>query len=70
MTASVSAQSIFDIVAESEVHTTLETAILQAELNGALSAPGSLTLFAPTDDAFAALPTGALDAVLADHAPV
>jgi uncharacterized surface protein with fasciclin (FAS1) repeats len=67
MTVSLSAQSIFDIVAESDVHTTLETAILQAELDGALSAAGSLTLFAPTDDAFAALPVGVLEAVLADN---
>ena len=67
MTANLSAQSIFDIVAGSDVHNTLETAIIQAELDGALSAPGTLTLFAPTDAAFDALPEGALEAVLADN---
>ncbi len=66
VTTNLSAQSIFDIVAGSDVHNTLETAILQAELDGTLSAPGSLTLFAPTDAAFEALPANTLADVLAD----
>ena len=78
LTANVSAQSIFDIVVNSDVHNTLETAILQTELDGALSASGNLTLFAPTDAAFAALPaataelifqnTNVLEAILLYHA--
>ena len=47
--------SVMDIIAESEDHTLLETAILTAELDGDLSAPGTFTVFAPTDDAFNAL---------------
>ncbi len=58
--------TIFDIVAESEVHTTLEAALVAAELDGTLSGEGDFTLFAPTDEAFAALPEGALDELLAD----
>jgi uncharacterized surface protein with fasciclin (FAS1) repeats len=40
--------------------------VLAAGLAGALSATGPFTVFAPTDAAFAALPAGVLDAVLAD----
>ncbi|MDB2362638.1 plastocyanin/azurin family copper-binding protein, partial [Flavobacteriales bacterium] len=50
--------SIMDIVAESEAHTTLEAAINAAELNETLDGEGTFTLFAPSDDAFAALPEG------------
>ncbi len=58
--------TIFEIVANSEVHATLETALLAASLDGTLNADGNFTLFAPTDEAFAALPDGVLDALLAD----
>ncbi|MTB52329.1 fasciclin domain-containing protein [Lewinella sp. W8] len=60
--------TVVDIVVESEVHTTLETAVIEAGLAGTLSGEGPFTVFAPTDDAFAALPDGALDALLADSA--
>lgn len=60
------ATSILDIVVNSDVHNTLETAVIAAELDGTLSGPGTFTLFAPTDDAFAALPDGILDILLAD----
>ena len=56
--------SIMDIVAESEAHTTLEAAINAAELNETLDGEGTFTLFAPSDDAFAALPEGTVDALL------
>ncbi|HKK77627.1 MAG TPA: fasciclin domain-containing protein, partial [Saprospiraceae bacterium] len=47
--------------------TTLTTAVVAAELLPALTDPaGTYTVFAPTDDAFAALPDGTLDALLAD----
>jgi uncharacterized surface protein with fasciclin (FAS1) repeats len=46
--------------------TTLVTAVEAAGLDGALSGTDLLTLFAPTNDAFDALPAGVLDAVLAD----
>jgi uncharacterized surface protein with fasciclin (FAS1) repeats/subtilisin-like proprotein convertase family protein len=58
--------TIWDIVQNSEIHNTLEAAINAANLGDALSGPGPLTLFAPTDDAFAALPPGVVDALLAD----
>jgi uncharacterized surface protein with fasciclin (FAS1) repeats len=58
--------TILDIVVNSNDHNTLEAAVLAAGLQGALSGPGPLTLFAPTDAAFAALPAGVIDALLAD----
>lgn len=59
--------TIFDIVEGSDVHTTLETALTESGLNAVLSNPeADLTLFAPTDDAFNALPDGVLDALLDD----
>lgn len=58
--------TVFDIVEGSEDHTTLETAIVAAELDGTLSDPGAYTLFAPTDAAFEALPQGVLDILLSD----
>ena len=58
--------TILDIVVNSVDHNTLEAAVLAAGLQGALAGPGPLTVFAPTDAAFAALPMGAIDALLAD----
>ena len=62
----VSAQTVWDVVVTSENHNTLEAAVSAAGLESALSADGSMTLFAPTDAAFAALPAGTVDALLAD----
>jgi transforming growth factor-beta-induced protein len=62
----LSSQTITDIVVNSPVHNTLEAAVIAAGLAPALSAPGSLTVFAPTDDAFATLPAGTVAALLAD----
>ena len=58
--------TILDIVVNSDVHNTLEAAVLAAGLQGALAGPGPFTVFAPTDAAFAALPAGTVDALLAD----
>jgi uncharacterized surface protein with fasciclin (FAS1) repeats len=58
------ATTIWDIIVNSPDHTTLETAVLEAGLAGALSGPGPLTVFAPTDAAFAALPAGTLESLL------
>ena len=58
--------SIYDIVSNSADHTTLEVAIDACGLDGVLSDPGSLTLFAPTDAAFDLLPAGTVAALLAD----
>ena len=59
-------KSIVDIVVESEDHNTLESAVVAAGLVETLSGEGPFTLFAPTDAAFAALPEGTLDTLLAD----
>ena len=59
--------TVVDVVVDSPDHTLLETAVLAADLAGTLSGPGPFTLFAPTDAAFATLPDGTLDAVLADN---
>lgn len=45
---------------------TLVTAVVAADLVGALSAPGKKTVFAPTNDAFAAVPEPILGLLLAD----
>ncbi|MBW4472758.1 MAG: fasciclin domain-containing protein [Stenomitos rutilans HA7619-LM2] len=45
---------------------TLLTAIEAAGVRSLLESEGSLTVFAPTDDAFAKLPDGALDELLKD----
>tara|TARA_B100001057_G_scaffold352076_1_gene353675 strand:+ start:6875 stop:8383 length:1509 start_codon:yes stop_codon:yes gene_type:complete len=58
--------TVVDVIVNSENHTTLETAVVTAGLVETLSGEGPFTVFAPTDDAFDALPEGTLDAVLAD----
>jgi transforming growth factor-beta-induced protein len=45
---------------------TLATALTAAGLIDTLKGPGPFTVFAPTDDAFAKLPAGTLDKLLAD----
>ncbi|MEM6560574.1 MAG: fasciclin domain-containing protein, partial [Planctomycetota bacterium] len=45
---------------------TLATALTEADLVETLQGEGPFTVFAPLDDAFAALPEGALDGLLAD----
>lgn len=46
--------------------TTLATALTEAGLIDTLKGEGPFTVFAPTDDAFAALPDGTLEGLLAD----
>jgi uncharacterized surface protein with fasciclin (FAS1) repeats len=58
--------TVMDIIMASPVHTTLEAAIIAAELDDDLSGEGPFTVFAPTDDAFAALPEGTVEALLED----
>jgi uncharacterized surface protein with fasciclin (FAS1) repeats len=50
------------------VLSTLVTAVTQAGLVDTLNGEGPFTIFAPTKDAFAAIPAEDLDAVLADEA--
>jgi uncharacterized surface protein with fasciclin (FAS1) repeats len=49
------------------VLSTLVTAVTQAGLVDTLNGEGPFTIFAPTNDAFAAIPPADLDAVLADN---
>ncbi|MEM6697137.1 MAG: fasciclin domain-containing protein, partial [Bacteroidota bacterium] len=58
--------TVVDVVVNSDVHETLEAAVIAAELAGTLSGEGPFTVFAPTDDAFGALPEGTLETLLAD----
>ncbi len=58
--------TVVDIVVNSADHTTLEAAVIAAELADDLSGEGPFTVFAPTDAAFAALPAGTVDALLQD----
>ncbi len=58
--------TVWDIIMASPAHNTLEAAVKAAGLDGALSGDGPFTVFAPTDDAFAALPEGTIEALLAD----
>ena len=58
--------TVFDIIANSEVHTTLEAAIVAAGLDETLASEGPFTVFAPTDDAFSIIPADVIDALLAD----
>jgi uncharacterized surface protein with fasciclin (FAS1) repeats len=59
--------TVFDIIAESSAHDTLEIAIIQAELVGALSGDGPFTVFAPTDAAFAAVDPMAFQAIISNN---
>ena len=58
--------TVVDIIVGSTVHTTLETAVIAAQLDDDLSGAGPFTVFAPTDDAFANLDAGVLSALLLD----
>ncbi len=59
------AKDIVDTAVEAGTFTTLMKAVQAAELVETLKGEGPFTVFAPTDDAFAALPEGTLDALLA-----
>jgi uncharacterized surface protein with fasciclin (FAS1) repeats len=60
------ANTVVDVIVNSDVHTTLEAAVIAAELDDDLSGDGPFTVFAPTDAAFDALPAGTVDALLQD----
>ncbi|MCG8328452.1 MAG: fasciclin domain-containing protein [Chitinophagales bacterium] len=60
------AATVVDVVVNSPVHNTLEAAVIAAELADDLSGEGPFTVFAPTDEAFEALPDGTVDALLQD----
>ncbi|MFZ2357905.1 MAG: fasciclin domain-containing protein [Anaerolineae bacterium] len=60
------AMDIVDTAAAAGNFTTLLAAVQAAGLEDALRGAGPLTVFAPTDEAFAKLPAGTLDSLLAD----
>ncbi len=63
---SFSQTTVVDIIVSSPDHTTLEAAVIAAELADDLSGDGPFTVFAPTDAAFAALPEGTVETLLKD----
>ena len=56
--------TIVDVAASDPKVSTLVTAVQAADLQGTLSGEGPFTVFAPTNEAFKALPPGVLDALL------
>lgn len=56
--------TIVDEASMADIFTTLVTAITAAGLVETLSGEGPFTVFAPTDEAFAALPEGVVEALL------
>ena len=58
--------TISEIAVNAEGLSTLVAALKAADLVDTLAGAGPFTVLAPTDDAFAALPVGALEGLLAD----
>lgn len=61
---SASANTIVEIAAGDERFSTLVAAVTAAGLADTLQGPGPFTVFAPVNDAFAALPAGTVDTLL------
>ncbi|MBS2004012.1 MAG: fasciclin domain-containing protein [Cyanobacteria bacterium SZAS LIN-5] len=57
-------KDIIDNAVNSPIHKTLVTAVKAADLVTTLKGPGPFTLFAPTDEAFKALPAGTVEGLL------
>ncbi|MCX7902497.1 MAG: fasciclin domain-containing protein [Burkholderiaceae bacterium] len=64
----VAAKDIVDTAVAAGQFNTLATALKAAGLVETLKGPGPFTVFAPTDQAFAAIPKAELDALLKDKA--
>ena len=62
--AAASANTIVDIAAGDDRFSTLVAAVSAAGLVETLSGPGPFTVYAPVNDAFAALPEGTVDTLL------
>ncbi|MCT4559005.1 MAG: fasciclin domain-containing protein [Pelagimonas sp.] len=62
--ASAQANTIVDIAAGDARFSTLVAAVTAADLADTLSGPGPFTVYAPVNDAFAALPEGTVDTLL------
>jgi uncharacterized surface protein with fasciclin (FAS1) repeats len=61
-------KTILETAAEAGNFTTLIAAVEAAGLTDTLNGEGPFTVFAPTDEAFAALPAGTVEGLLADPA--
>ncbi len=61
---SMEKKSIVETAVAAGKFNTLVTAVKAADLVETLSGPGPFTVFAPTDDAFAALPAGTIESLL------
>jgi uncharacterized surface protein with fasciclin (FAS1) repeats len=59
-------RNIVDTAREAGTFTTLLAAVDAAGLDGTLAEGGPFTVFAPSDDAFARLPEGTVESLLAD----
>ena len=59
-----SSQNIVQTAAGNSSFSTLVSAVKAADLATTLSGPGPFTVFAPTNEAFDALPTGAVDGLM------
>ncbi len=59
--------NIVENAMNSPIHTTLVAAVKQADLVETLQGEGPFTVFAPTDEAFEALPEGTVDTVMMDE---
>jgi uncharacterized surface protein with fasciclin (FAS1) repeats len=68
MDQSISPKNIVETVMAAGKFTTFAAGVKAAGLTDALSAKGPFTVFAPTDEAFAKLPSGAWDGLLKDLA--
>ena len=55
---------IVDTAIGAEIFETLVAAVIAADLVETLRSPGPFTVFAPTDEAFAALPAGTVESLL------
>ena len=64
MAEETGAGTIVDVASSTDGFSTLVAAVTAADLAETLSGEGPFTVLAPTDDAFAALPEGVLDALL------
>ncbi|MEP5610791.1 MAG: fasciclin domain-containing protein [Cyclobacteriaceae bacterium] len=60
----VSAKNILQVAIGSDAHSTLVAAVQAAEIEHVLVNAGPLTVFAPVNDAFAALPEGTVENLL------
>lgn len=60
----VSAKNILQVAVGSEAHSTLVAAVQAAQIEHVLVNAGPLTVFAPVNDAFAALPAGTVENLL------